>query len=634
MGLTDIFEKMTGIFGEAGFGGTLSVVLRPVFVLLALFVLIRCISSLVRAKNPPEVWAYLKIIRYRENEAGDLEKISERSEPLTHWENVIGRAKSCDVTLDDRGVSRNHGLLIRDEDGTWTFRDIGSQNGTWLDSSDDDDEYKSFRTSGTAGDRNAYLDYIGELNKRTAVSHGFVKISKGKGIEGPAIELEYGDVIRIGFTELVLIPISLQEKNNNTLMRKTDTEVMSSGPAMAALTLFQILAFLQLWMAKGDEYSATLLTAFGGLFLIEWAYFAIVRLTGRAAFEMEIIAFFLSTLSLAVVASKSPEDMVKQMISIGIGVVVMFIMCIYLRDLERSKLVRWLLIGGSVVMFILNLLLAATTYGAQNWISIGGFSFQPSELVKVAFIWVGAATLDELFRKKNLYVFMAFSLFCFACLGLMGDFGTAIIFFVTYLIISFLRSGDFSMLFLVVGAAAAGGFIILKFKPYIAARFATWMHVWDPALVDAEGFQQSRTLCASASGGLLGTGAGEGWLSNVFAADMDLVFGMLIEEWGLIIACLAVLSIVTLAFFAVRSITSGRSTFYTIGACGATSMLVFQTMLNIFGCTDILPFTGVTFPFVSHGGTSMIASWALLAFLKSSDTRLQASLAVKGGGRK
>ena len=229
---------------------------------------------------------------------------------------------------------------------------------------------------------------------------------------------------------------------------------------------------------------------------------------------------------------------------------------------------------------------------------------------------------------------MLFSLFCFGCLGLMGDFGTAIIFFVTYLVISFLRSGDFSMLFLVVGAAAAGGFIILKFKPYIAARFATWMHVWDPALVNAEGFQQSRTLCASASGGLFGVGAGEGWLSGVFAADMDLVFGMLIEEWGLIIACLAVLSIVTLAFFAIRSITSGRSTFYTIGACGATSMLVFQTMLNIFGCTDVLPFTGVTFPFVSHGGTSMMASWALLAFLKSSDTRLQASLAVKGGGKK
>lgn len=228
---------------------------------------------------------------------------------------------------------------------------------------------------------------------------------------------------------------------------------------------------------------------------------------------------------------------------------------------------------------------------------------------------------------------MAFSLFCFACLGLMGDFGTAMIFFVTYLVISFLRSGDFTKLFLVLGAAAAGGFMILRFKPYIADRFATWMHVWDPDLVDAAGFQQSRTLCASASGGLLGVGAGEGWLNGVFAADMDLTFGMLIEEWGLIIACFAVFAILTLAFFAIRSITSGRSTFYTIAACGATSMLVFQTMLATFGCMDILPFTGVTFPFVSNGGTSMMVSWALLAFLKSADTRLHASLAVKGGGK-
>ena len=99
-------------------GESLSMILRPVFVFLALFVLIRCIVSLVRAKNPPEVWAYLKIIRYRETEGGSYEKVSEIVEPLTHWENVIGRARSCDITIKDGGVSRNHGLLIRDEDGT------------------------------------------------------------------------------------------------------------------------------------------------------------------------------------------------------------------------------------------------------------------------------------------------------------------------------------------------------------------------------------------------------------------------------------------------------------------------------------------------------------------------------------
>ena len=129
-----------------------------------------------------------------------------------------------------------------------------------------------------------------------------------------------------------------------------------------------------------------------------------------------------------------------------------------------------------------------------------------------------------------------------------------------------------------VGAAAAGGFMILRFKPYIAGRFASWGHVWDPEIVNAAGFQQSRTMSAAASGGMVGVGAGEGWLEGVAAADTDMVFGMLIEEWGLIIAVLAVLSIVTLSLFAYRSIFAGRSTFYTSAACGATSLFIFQTI--------------------------------------------------------
>ena len=311
----------------------------------------------------------------------------------------------------------------------------------------------------------------------------------------------------------------------------------------------------------------------------------------------------------------------------------MFVMCLILRNLERTKKLKWLLLIGAVGLFIVNLVFGTFSYGAKNWLSIAGFSFQPSEIVKVIFIWVGAATLDELFQRKNLLVFMLFSGFCFGCLGIMGDFGTAIIFFVTFLIISFLRSGDFSKLVLMVGAAAVGGFMILRFKPYVAARFASWGNVWNPEIVDAAGFQQSRTMSAAASGGLVGVGAGDGWLEAVPAADTDMVFGMVTEEWGYIIAVLAVLSIVTLSLFAYRSILAGRSTYYTIAACGAMSMFIFQTMLNVFGCLDILPFTGVTFPFLSNGGTSMMVSWMLLAFLKAADTRERASIAVKAGGK-
>ena len=632
----EFLQKVKEIFLSLDIGtDVISMTLRPIFVVLGLYILVRCIVSLVRSKNPPEVWAYLKVTTYTQDESGNMVPVKEISEPLTHWENVIGRGRTCDVSVNDSALSRNQGLLIRDEEGTWTYRDLGSMNGTWLTEAPGKESYKTFRTQGK-GDRNAYLDYLKEMEVRDSDGREDepVLISKGKGVEGPAVELEYGDTLRSGHTEFTLLPISLEEKKNNLEMRLDDTRLMSQGPSMAALTLFQILTFLQLWMVKGDEYSMPLMTAFGGLFVIEWIYVLAVRISKRRGLEMEVMAFFLCTLSLAVIASKDPGDLVKQTIAIGIGVVAMFILCLFLSDLDRSKQIRIFLIVVAAGLLVVNLVFSTYTNGAKNWLSIGGVSFQPSELVKVVFVWVGAGTLDELFRKKNLYLYLAFSLFCLAALALMGDFGTALIFFVTYLVISFLRSGEISQLLLLVGAAGAGGFIILKFRPYIATRFATWTHVWEPDFINNGGYQQTRTLTASASGGLLGTGAGSGWLAREFAADTDTVFGMLIEEWGLIIACFAVLSIVTLAFFAVRSITSGRSAFYTIAACGAMSMFVFQTMLNIFGCTDILPFTGVTFPFVSNGGTSMIVSWALLAFLKSADTRLHASLAVRGGSGK
>ena len=104
---------------------------------------------------------------------------------------------------------------------------------------------------------------------------------------------------------------------------------------------------------------------------------------------------------------------------------------------------------------------------------------------------------------------------------------------------------------------------------------------------------------------------------------------MMCEELGLITAIFAVLCIIALSAFAIRSAMSCRSSFYMIAACSATTMLIFQTALNVFGCTDLLPLTGVTFPFVSNGGSSMLLSWGLLAFLKAADTRPGASFVFR-----
>ena len=132
-----------------------------------------------------------------------------------------------------------------------------------------------------------------------------------------------------------------------------------------------------------------------------------------------------------------------------------------------------------------------------------------------------------------------------------------------------------------------------------------------------------------ASGGLLGLGGGNGYLKHVFAADADIVFATVSEEWGLLIAMMLVAVIICMGIFVVRSASVGRGSFYTIGACAAVSIFMVQTLLNAFGTVDLLPFTGVTFPFVSNGGSSMLSCWGLLAFMKAVDTRQNASFTIR-----
>ena len=131
---------------------------------------------------------------------------------------------------------------------------------------------------------------------------------------------------------------------------------------------------------------------------------------------------------------------------------------------------------------------------------------------KCSYIFAGAAAPGPLFRKRNLGLFILLTGVCIGLLGLMSDFGTAAIFFVTFLVIAYLRSGDAATLALICGGAAFGAGIIVQFKPYILSRFAAWGHAWEAA--SGSGYQQTRTMSAAASGGLFGMGAGNGWLER------------------------------------------------------------------------------------------------------------------------
>lgn len=535
------------------------------FPVLALGILIRCAVSLLTFRPEPEVWAWLT--------TPDGAHI-----PVTHWESLIGRGAGCDVQLGYPTVSRTHAVLTRYDDGSWTISDAHSKSGVFVN------------------------------GKQTALS-----------------ALRFGDVITMGGVNFTLIPLTKEQERIQAGTRTRAGHAVHQVPTLLLLTLFQLLTAIQLIL--GGCEPALELTAFGGLIGLEWALYLALRAFRRTGFEAETLAFFLCTMGLAVVSSSAPESLIKELLAIVAGVCVFLVVCWSLRDLERAKTVRYLAAVAGIGLLAFNLLFGVEKFGARNWIQLGGVSFQPSEFVKVCFIYVGASTLSRLMAKRNIVLFIAYSAVICACLALMKDFGTAIIFFVAFLVIAFLRSGNFATIALAIAATGFAGILVLRFLPYARNRFEAWGHVWDYALTT--GYSQTRSMMCIASGGLFGLGPGKGWLKYVAASDTDLVFAFVSEEWGLIMAVLMVACIVILACFVVRSAPAGRSCFYTIGACAAVTVMVTQTILNVFGMADFLPLTGVTFPFVSNGGSSMVCVWGLLAFIKAADTRQNASVAIR-----
>ena len=406
--------------------------------------------------------------------------------------------------------------------------------------------------------------------------------------------------------------------------RRRKYRYVDRGFILLLLTIFQFFSCLPV-VFEGGKFYAVNAVCFLGFTLFEWLYVAVMHLAFKKVnFELEFIAFFLSGIGMTLTASVSKSGHIKQLAAVIIGVVVYDILLWYLQDVKRVMAVRMPLavfalcfLAGS---FLLIRFAGSAINGAYNWLVIGGkLSVQPSEFVKIAFIFVGAASLDKLLTSKNIYLYIAFAVGCIGVLFLMRDFGTALIFFFTFLVIAFMRSGDVRSLLFICAGALLGAVLIIYFKPYVAQRFAVYRHVWEN--YDTTGYQQVRTLIYSVSGGLKGLGVGNGRLRYVAASTTDLVFGMVCEEFGMIVAFAIVISFAIITVYAIRTSRSAPSTFYSIAACSAAAMLLFQTCLNIFGITDILPLTGVTLPFVSQGGSSMICSWALFAFIKAADVR-------------
>lgn len=289
--------------------------------------------------------------------------------------------------------------------------------------------------------------------------------------------------------------------------------------------------------------------------------------------------------------------------------------------IQSKKIVLYVILGALILSILL------LTGKRSMWINLGPISIQPSEFMKPVFALICATSIREQHEKKKIlffYISKEMMILTGAFIIIVGlqwwcrDLGSLPTFAAAYGCALVCRlcypKARFSKK-TVIGLSAVGVVLVLlalKFAPgYVQDRLS--VDIWNQ--MEGNGYQQCKALIAIAEGGLFGKGPGCGSLYKVFASDTDIVFSTICEEWGFLVALLAILIIMSMLLLPM--INKPRSYFHTTMILGVVAVMIVQMGLNIFGSCNLIPFTGVTIPFISQGGSSMITSGFLAGMLKA-----------------
>lgn len=290
------------------------------------------------------------------------------------------------------------------------------------------------------------------------------------------------------------------------------------------------------------------------------------------------------------------------------------------------------LAGGAGLFLLLTVLVAGKlSYGARLSLTVFGISLQPSELVKVLFVFFTAGMLHENQSFKRVAAATAAAAAHVLILVLSKDLGGALIFFVTYLVILYAATKQpfYFLSGLLAGSVAA--WAAWKLFAHVQTRVLAWS---DPfSVIDKEGYQITQSLFAIGTGGWFGMGLNQGMPYKIPVVEEDFIFAAIAEELGILFAVL-LLFVYLCCFYMILNIAMRlKDSFYRLVAAGFGALFIFQTFLSVGGVTKFIPSTGVTLPFISYGGSSLLSMflmWAVLQgmYLKRGDE------VTSGGGDK
>lgn len=398
------------------------------------------------------------------------------------------------------------------------------------------------------------------------------------------------------------------------------------------ILLFQILIF-GLTLFSDEEGTVDLKGAILFLLLIILVYFSntfIPKITKGDPYLFQV-ASVLFTIGVAMIYRLNSNLGIKQMMVFLVGMVVFYIVYFLLKSYKGWSKLTLLYLIGCFVLFGLTFVLGNRHMGAINWIKIGGFSFQPAEITKILFVFfiasyqVNDRFLDKL-KKHKIYKYKEYFLLIimYMIIGLFfiqRDLGMAMVMYGVFLVNQFIHGDDKKLIFINLGLAIIGAIAAYVLFVHIRVRVATWINPWK--YISSQGYQITQSLFAISSGGFFGTGIGLGKPDLIPVVESDFIFSAICEEMGIFTGMAIIMLFLILVYRGFKISLEQRDPFYKYVAMGIASMFGFQAIIMFGGVLKLIPLTGLTTPFVSYGGSSMISSFICLGILQfcSSDVR-------------
>lgn len=371
------------------------------------------------------------------------------------------------------------------------------------------------------------------------------------------------------------------------------------------MVLIHTLAYLIIYLRTEDEKT---LMFFGAQLLFFFLYMGLYRLFYRNLSRLLLNnACMLLSTSFIILTRISMDRAVRQFAIVAVAAAVtMIIPFIMDRAWQLSK-IPWVYGSIGLALLLVVCVMGNTAFGAQLSINIGGFSFQPSEFVKISFVFFVATMFYRSVDFKTIAVTTAVAAAHVLVLVMSKDLGSALIFFVTYLLMLFVATGSWLYLGLGVGSGAAAAVIAYNLFSHVRTRVEAWLDPWSD--ISGKGYQISQSLFAIGTGGWFGMGLYQGMPSKIPVVEKDFVFSAISEEMGGIYAiCLILICLGCFMQFMMIA-AKMQAVFYKLIAFGLGTTYIVQVFLTIGGVTKFIPSTGVTLPFVSYGGSSILSTF-------------------------